>query len=166
VNALLDGGGGAPRAVETLLQLHGPNARCRRTCHSSEQPSDAGEYGDTLLERDELRGRQRGIGGDVRLNQSREVSGVLQASLRGPFADRLSIAGRRRIVMRSTAGSRVFVEVGAPAMFDSSSERRAIDASRASDTPRLTARVAKRCFSSGVTRTVIEGRIERCPFIA
>src|SRR5690242_11658585 len=62
------------------------------------------------------------------------------------------------MVIRSVAGcgpaSPVAEPIGEP--FDSNSARIAIRASADSEMPRLAARSAKRCFSSGVGRAVIE----------
>ena len=67
--------------------------------------------------------------------------------------------GRNRIVMRSVAarppesGTRVLTE----GPFDSSMARMAVNASIDSDTPHCAASSAKRRFSSGVGRAVIDG---------
>src|SRR6186713_120737 len=74
--------------------------------------------------------------------------------------------GRNRMVMRSVARSRC----AGPAFVSETSlqfskERIAIRASVDSDIPRLAANVAKRSFSAGVGRAVIDGRREAEPLL-
>src|SRR4026208_1017582 len=67
--------------------------------------------------------------------------------------------GRNRIVIRSVERSRrVEVAFVSETSLPSSKERMAIRASVDSDIPRLAANAAKRSFSAGVGRAVIDGR--------
>ena len=74
--------------------------------------------------------------------------------------------GRNRIVIRSVERSRrVEGALVSETSLQSSKERMAIRASVDSDIPRLAANVAKRSFSAGVGRAVIDGRREAEPLL-
>lgn len=73
--------------------------------------------------------------------------------------------GRNRMVIRSVERSRREAAFVSETSLQSSKERMAIRASVDSDIPRLAANVAKRSFSAGVGRAVIDGRREAEPLL-
>src|SRR5437016_3599548 len=88
VCTVLEGRHDRPGATEVLLKVPvRGSGLCRVASQPRQQPAEAGQYDDGLLECRELIGRKRWVRGHVRADQGGEVRRVLHPAPRRPYVD-------------------------------------------------------------------------------